>query len=349
MKKLSFFAKTAIVKIYGRHFAIQSRKQLKTIFALIILQILLFQQKSFCQPSSNYVPQTPIASQYEKYINYPVNHSTGTASIVVPLYSIKAGGIEIPINLSYHTSGVKPSDPCLPIGIGWTINPGARISRKILGYPDEFIPKPPVVKLAEEISPTIDIQYLENLEYEGSQNPSSGYTDQFDPDYDIFTYYTGTGVSGKFVIKKQGNDFIAVPIIATRDKIKIDPAFTYMEITDANGICYRFGDPLTSYSSAGILTEYGNYVGTSGWMLTDIISADKSDTISFKWTNVRNDAGNFYKQKGISDWGIITDSYIIFGQGSGVVEEGDHGYSYTTFFSTDRDLCLKRRHCRRSL
>jgi YD repeat-containing protein len=330
MKKLSvLFAREIFIESFMPLEFLKKRmyRSLRMIICFVFLQTLV--TKNHGQQSFNYIPQTPIATQYEKYINYPVNHSTGSASIVVPLYAIKAGSIEVPVNLSYHTSGVKPSDPCLPIGIGWTINPGARISRKILGYPDEIIPKPPVVKLAEEISPTADIQYLENLEYEASQNPSSGYTDQYDPDYDIFTYQTGTGVSGKFVIKKQGAEYVAIPIIATKDKIKIGAGFVYLEITDANGVCYRFGDPLTSYSAGGALVELGNYVGTSGWMLTDIISADKADTISFKWTNVRNDAGNFYKQRGINDWGVITDSYTIHGLGSGVASEGDHGYSYT--------------------
>jgi YD repeat-containing protein len=336
MKKLPFILSVnkTITKVSKKSLKNQLDKQFKIIYCFIFLYVIMLPEKSFSQASSNYVPQTPIAAQYEKYINYPVDHSTGAASIVVPLYAIKAGGIEIPINLSYHTSGVKPGDPSLPVGLGWTINPGARISRKILGYPDENIPKPPVVKLAEEISPTTDVPYLENLEYEGSQNPSSGYTDQYDPDYDIFTYYTGTGISGKFVIKKQGTEYIAVPLIATRDKIKLYTStnggvisISYMEITDPNGVYYRFGNPLTSYSSGGILAEIGNYVGVSGWMLTDIISADKVDTINFKWTNVRNDAGNFYKQRGINDWGTITDSYTIHGLGSGVATEGDHGYS----------------------
>jgi YD repeat-containing protein len=284
---------------------------LRMAFCFIFLQLVV--TKNYGQ-QSNYIPETPTAAQYEKYITYPVDHSTGAASVTVPLYTIKGAGIEVPVNLSYHTSGVKPSDPSLPVGLGWVINPGARVTRKILGYPDETMPKPPVLKLAEELSPTADLQYLQNLEY-GTPPPSSSYTDRYDPDYDIFTYYTGTGITGKFVIKKEGTEYIAIPLIATLDKIKLYTAtnlgatsISYFEITDANGIYYRFGNPLTSYSSV-ILTESMSGSAVSSWLLTDIISTDQAETINFKWTNVKNDVSNYYKQQGASNQVIITDQY----------------------------------------
>lgn len=302
------------------------------------LLTMLFAKLTLSQAPVSYIPQTPMAAQYEKYINYPVDHSTGAASITVPLYSIKASGVNVPVNLSYHTAGVKPSDPCLPVGIGWVINPGARVTRKILGYPDENVPKPPVLKTAEEISPTLeaDIRYLQNLEYYGSSVNSSSQSYQYDSDYDVFTYSTGTGITGKFIVQKQGNDLVPVPIIATRDRIKLYSAVSggldYFEITDPNGVTYRFGSALTSYSIGGTIIEVGNYTGISGWMLTDIISADKADTINFKWTNVRNDIGTMYKQQGIVDQVIITDN--LTGINPTHWGGGDPGFSNTPQYSS---------------
>jgi YD repeat-containing protein len=278
------------------------------------------------QAPANFNPPTPMAQQFEKYINYPVDHTTGAASVDVPLYTLKAGSIQIPISLSYHTSGVKPGDPMLPVGLGWTINPGARITRKVMNYPDEMYPKPPY---QETINSITDRVFLENMEYGHPQYPTSNRTAVYDPEYDIFTYYTGTGISGRFIIQKQGSEFIAVPLLLTRDKIIIYPSspgagdVDYFEIIDASGILYRFGKGLTGYSTvaSGNPTTESTLSGfnNTGWMLTDIISSNKADTVSFKWINVRNDPGNNYKTVSINDQVIITDQ--ITGTKNGVQHE----------------------------
>lgn len=43
----------------------------------------------------------------QKYVCYPVNHSTGLADITIPIYTIKVGDMELPITLSYHSAGIK--------------------------------------------------------------------------------------------------------------------------------------------------------------------------------------------------------------------------------------------------
>lgn len=270
------------------------------------------------QPQPKYIPPTPLAAQYEKYINYPVDHSTGAASVDVPLYVINGAGIKLPISLSYHTAGVKPGDPSLPVGLGWTINPGARVSRSVNGYADETYPKPPY---QEGISPVDDLLYLENMEYD---NPvSSNRTTTYDPDYDIFTYNTGTGASGRFIIQNEGGQFVVHPLVVTKDKINIHvvgsgntTGIDYVEITDANGVYYRFGVGLNSYSNASSSSRIENLLagtGVTGWMLTDIVSADKADTISLTWKNVQNSAGNYYKQYSVNDVMVLTDMRNILG------------------------------------
>jgi YD repeat-containing protein len=286
------------------------------ISMLLVLQTVLLLKVGVGQAPPNFAPPTPIAREFEKYINYPVDHSTGAAGIDVPLYTLKAGPLEIPVSLSYHTAGVKPGDPSLPVGLGWTISPGARVTRKVMNYPDEMYPKPPY---QATLSATTDLLLMENMEYaHPTPNPASNRNTTYDPEYDIFTYYTGTGVTGRFIIEKQGVENVAIPLVVTRDKIKVHTSnngghdyIDYVEITDANGVFYRFGIGLTAYSTAGPgnPTTEATIAGfnSTGWMLTDIISADKTDTVSFKWKNVRNDPGNYYKQTGIFDQVEITD------------------------------------------
>jgi hypothetical protein len=56
------------------------------------------------------VAASPEASALAKYINYPVDYSSGLVNISIPLYEIKAGDITLPIGLSYHASGIKVNE-----------------------------------------------------------------------------------------------------------------------------------------------------------------------------------------------------------------------------------------------
>ena len=53
------------------------------------------------------VPVSPEAEAVRKYVSYPVDYCTGLVDITIPLYTIKVGDIELPITLSYHSSGLK--------------------------------------------------------------------------------------------------------------------------------------------------------------------------------------------------------------------------------------------------
>jgi YD repeat-containing protein len=341
MKKLSFLSVLlfidgnfpgfpAVVNFFKKH-----RRRRTQIVYFIFLQFLIPFPESYGQtnntPPAHYTPPTPMAAQFEKYINYPVNHSTGAASVDVPIYNLNAGAIQIPISLSYHTSGVRPGDPSIPVGLGWVINPGGRVSRKQLSYADELYPRAPY---QASYDPVADLLALENMEYSPSSfAPSTNRNAILDGEPDIFTYYTGTGVQGRFIIQQQGNEYVAVPLLLSKDKIKIHTyagpgtAIDYIEVTDENGVFYRFGKGITTYSSnPGSVANESTGQTSNGWTLTDIISADKSDTVSLTWKNLVNDyVSNWYKKKVNTDNIIITDQLRrVF---TGLANETSYGYS----------------------
>ena len=70
------------------------------------------------------VPVSPEAEAVRKYVSYPVDYCTGLVDITIPLYTIKVGDIELPITLSYHSSGL-------------TLNAEPSIMREINGIPDD--------------------------------------------------------------------------------------------------------------------------------------------------------------------------------------------------------------------
>lgn len=68
---------------------------------------VLFKWTSLPNFHSNIVPPSSGAAQMTKHIDLPITHSLGLADITIPLYTIKQKNLEIPISLSYNSSGIK--------------------------------------------------------------------------------------------------------------------------------------------------------------------------------------------------------------------------------------------------
>ena len=88
------------------------------------------------------IPPSPKSQEYAKYLNYDVSMYNGVPSISIPLYTIKMDGFDVPINLSYHASGIKYRQDNGEVGVGWTLSTGYRVSRTVYGFPDEKKPMP---------------------------------------------------------------------------------------------------------------------------------------------------------------------------------------------------------------
>src|SRR5258707_10657605 len=72
-------------------------------------------------------PRSPTATGLEKYGTYQVNEFTGLPEISIPLYTIEAGGLQVPITLSYHASGIKVTEVASWVGMGWSVSAGGQI------------------------------------------------------------------------------------------------------------------------------------------------------------------------------------------------------------------------------
>lgn len=85
------------------------------------------------------MPPSPSAFQFLKYGEIPISKYTGVPNISVPIYTIKARGLDLPINLTYHSNGVKVDEEASWIGLGWTLNTGGNIVQIVNGF-DDFGP-----------------------------------------------------------------------------------------------------------------------------------------------------------------------------------------------------------------
>lgn len=126
------------------------------IYQRINLKMICFVKKSFClflilgfhidgfaQPDpfgfydkNTTLPTSPEAALMERFGDIPISYYTGTADISIPLYTIKEAGLEIPIVLRYHSSGIKVQDQASWVGLGWSLEPGGMIVQSVMGEED---------------------------------------------------------------------------------------------------------------------------------------------------------------------------------------------------------------------
>ena len=82
------------------------------------------------------IAPSPQAAGIMRYGEYPVSPGTGIPQINIPLYTISCDGIELPISISYHASGIKVDDVASSVGLGWSLSGLGMISRTICSSPD---------------------------------------------------------------------------------------------------------------------------------------------------------------------------------------------------------------------
>lgn len=78
-----------------------------------------------------FAPKSPTVAGLVQAIDCPVSYYTGTPEINIPLYTIPLRGLELPINLSYHASGIKVAQEASWVGLGWNLNCAGIVTRTI--------------------------------------------------------------------------------------------------------------------------------------------------------------------------------------------------------------------------
>ena len=119
---------------------------MKNIYRIILIIILCTGVLPVCAQGNYYAAMpdvtrpSPTSRVFQKILRYAISHATGTNAISIPLYTVEAYGLSLPLTLKYHSSGVRVQDPVGVVGRNWALFPGSKISRTILGKPDEVYP-----------------------------------------------------------------------------------------------------------------------------------------------------------------------------------------------------------------
>lgn len=202
------------------------------------------------------IPPAPESRLFEQYVNCPVSYETGVPDINIPLYEIEVDGLKIPINLSYHASGIRHKQYDGDVAVGWVLNPGYRVTRSVYSRPDEKYDMHPDMEDAEDILNTMSPEYDKDkylatfCEVEYEKGPPAEFNEKYDSEYDHFCYMLPTS-SAHFIISDRTNKEVT---ILERDNYKVDytvsrnPNYTYdgnidqFTITDDQGFVYTVGE-----------------------------------------------------------------------------------------------------------
>jgi hypothetical protein len=104
---------------------------MKGIINLTAILLLLIKLNAFGQQTQTIIPPPPDAAALGKYGNIPVSTYTGVPNINIPLFNVQYRDVNIPVSLSYHSSGVTVEEEASWVGLGWTLNIGGVITRTI--------------------------------------------------------------------------------------------------------------------------------------------------------------------------------------------------------------------------
>lgn len=232
---------------------------------------------------------SPTAASLGKYADIPVNYHTGIPQISLPIYTVKAGSLSLPISLSYHASGLKVQEPASWAGAGWALNAGGVITRTVVGAPDERWTGNPSMQSSGHFS---DYGYNNYLYSSGQQDWQAFANGWKDGEPDLYFFNFG-GYSGKFYFNDDHT-----PVIVPEQDFKIAPSYTgsgsiqSFIITTPDGVQYYFGNSAGISGDAPIeittpvTAQNGQSSGTavSSWYLNKITSADGIFSIKLSYT-----------------------------------------------------------------
>lgn len=107
-------------------------KEISLLFISIIYSIGLIAQTSLPKD----VP-SPNASDLGRYGDIPVSYFNGRPEIKIPLYSLSARGVTLPVTLNHDASGVLVNSLPGWTGHNWTLDAGGCITRVAYGFYDD--------------------------------------------------------------------------------------------------------------------------------------------------------------------------------------------------------------------
>lgn len=186
-----------------------------TIILFLFITIQLFSQKNndsppdFVDPThGNEMVLSPDVTAFHTYNFTDVNLYTGRINLVLPLYEINTGNIQVPISISYNSGGIKVEDVASCVGLGWNLNAGGSIAREIKDVKDsKFISYNKTYDMNQfKYYAVLGYHRLDEKASDNCNDHESLHIGKMDGSPDLF-FVNAPGISNKFYLLNNGTDF----------------------------------------------------------------------------------------------------------------------------------------------
>lgn len=271
------------------------------LFGLITTSV--YSQKG---PDERIIMKSPQSYAFEKYGNVPINLHTGAIDLKIPVASINENGVNIPVTLSYDSSGFYPHKKSDIAGTNWTILAGGRVTRTVKRVPDEYEGNSTGPYLFD------GLHFGYSKKYSGflrgvTENPSNNvdalnlyggtgtvhtidwvmgpYGLSYETEPDVFNF-NAAGISGKFMVGNDGKvlvesedpnitvDLSEMDRYSTENFCAID-IVSKITITDGKGNKYIFGGDFSKYELTYTTNDILYQEGFKGFPIINSFSLAK--------------------------------------------------------------------------
>ncbi len=276
----------------------------------------------------NIAPLSPEAFAFQEYGKVNVNMFVGKPDINVPIYTIKGKEMDLPISLTYDAGGIKVDQLATWVGLGWNLNYGGVVTRRVHHRPDDAS----VLRVNEETLTALD-NNLGGLykDYDTFSERAlvigavTKYNQRkIDLEADTFKFNVN-GISGTIAIDYNtvlSNGHFRTYCLDQPDVLVSYSGFgtdiSSWKITDKNGVQYFFSQNEETYHEVPDTVVEGEYVDAitdtydSAWYLTRIVSQNKKDTFDFIYTQGQYWSNHKYILPNSSGYTTTTDGHQRF-------------------------------------
>jgi len=260
-----------------KHALINPHKKVLILLGAVIFTLtqIYAQEASIDVPT--YHPVSPNAASLGNYGLYPVNKNLGKVAVNIPIYDLSFKSLSVPIGISYNTSGIRLNDIASWVGLGWTLNAGGAIIRNTKGLPD--------LSFTSEITDLSDPDFT-STNYTHMQYACKAWEDT-EPDQYVIN---ALGITGSFYLDQNNNHEVEFEDASIAIQINpIDDDEIHATLPDGRLLIFGIGSDdsdATELTDSNLEGSYTTSDFITTWYLTELISSNRMDTVSFTYKEV---------------------------------------------------------------
>jgi len=218
---------------------------------------------------ASFLPVSPTVSAFQRFDKQSlVNLITGAAQTSIPVAELRSGPLQTAVSLNYSFSGLKVVQPPDLVGLGWSLQAGGSISRRVVGRLDESPDGYGPYNSATVSDNGSDHDFLEGA-MEGHADTAP----------DVYDFSVGP-YQGRFVLRDTTVILLPQQPLQIR-KLSNNRGF---QMCAETGVRYLF-ETVAAETTTPHHDNFGSMPAyLSAWHVTRIISAGNTDTLRFYYS-----------------------------------------------------------------